>query len=205
MAHDLHPDYPSTRWAVERLEAAGDGWQSRLAGGRALGVQHHHAHLAACLAEHDVEGPALGVVWDGTGYGTDGTVWGGEFLLGDAKRFRRMASLRPFRLPGGDAAVKDPRRVALALLWEILGDAALGREDLAPIRAIAGSDRHLLGRMLSRGIRAPITSSVGRLFDGVALNDCGAYEMADPTLVPGEVVNLRWDFNFPLSFCFKEN
>jgi hydrogenase maturation protein HypF len=134
----------------------------------AIPVQHHHAHLAACLAENGVEGPALGVTWDGTGYGTDGTIWGGEFLLGDAAEFTRVAHLRPFRLPGGEAAVKEPRRAALALLWELYGGAALERDDLAPIQAFRPAERRLLGQMLSRDINTPVTTSAGRLFDGVA-------------------------------------
>jgi hydrogenase maturation protein HypF len=131
-------------------------------------VQHHHAHLAACLAEHGLNGPALGIIWDGTGYGPDGSIWGGEFLLGDAAGFTRAAHLRPFRLPGGDAAVKEPRRVALALLWEIYGEAALDRVDLPAIRAINPTDRQLLGQMLRKNINSPVTTSAGRLFDGVA-------------------------------------
>jgi hydrogenase maturation protein HypF len=131
-------------------------------------VQHHHAHLAACLAENGVEGPALGVTWDGTGYGTDGTVWGGEFLLGDMADFRRVAHLRPFPLPGGDAAIKEPRRVALAVLWQVYGEAALEREELAPVRALRPSERRLLAQMLDRGLNAPITTSAGRLFDAIA-------------------------------------
>ncbi len=97
IAHDLHPDYASTRWALDR------------AGVPRHAVQHHHAHLAACLADNGAIGPALGVIWDGTGYGPDGTIWGGEFLLGDAGGATRFAHLRPFLLPGGDAAVHDPR------------------------------------------------------------------------------------------------
>jgi hydrogenase maturation protein HypF len=131
-------------------------------------VQHHHAHLAACLVENGVTGPALGVTWDGTGYGPDGTVWGGEFLLGDAAGFERVAHLRPFRLPGGDAAVVEPRRVALALLWELYGEAALERDELAPIQALSPSERRLLGQMLRRGVNSPTTTSAGRLFDGIA-------------------------------------
>ena len=133
-----------------------------------IGVQHHHAHLAACLAENRTDGPALGVTWDGTGYGPDGTIWGGEFLLGDASGFTRVAHLRPFRLLGGDAAVYEPKRVALALLCEMYGDAALDMDDLASVRAFSVSERHLLSRMLARGVNAPITTSAGRLFDGVA-------------------------------------
>ena len=131
-------------------------------------VQHHHAHLAACLADNEVAGPALGVIWDGTGYGTDGTIWGGEFLLGDAAGFERVAHLRPFRLPGGDAAVNEPRRVALALLWELMGEAALAMDDLAPVRALRPTERTLLAQMLAKGINAPVTTSAGRLFDGIA-------------------------------------
>lgn len=131
-------------------------------------VQHHHAHLAACLAENGVDGPALGVTWDGTGYGADGTIWGGEFLLGDAVDFERVAHIRSFRLPGGEAAVKEPRRVALALLWELYGDDCLAWEDLAPIRSFKPTERRLLAQMLARGLNSPVTTSAGRLFDGIA-------------------------------------
>jgi hydrogenase maturation protein HypF len=170
IAHDLHPDYLSTRWVREQVS----GFKFQVANSQSAtlnlkleAVQHHHAHLAACLAENHAA-RALGVTWDGTGYGTDGTIWGGEFLLGDAKDFARVAHLRPFRLPGGEVAVKEPRRVALALLWELYGDAALERDDLAPIRAFTRAERRTLAQMLARGINAPVTTSAGRLFDGVA-------------------------------------
>ena len=181
IAHDWHPDYLSTKCAQQRV--TGDEWRvtsdesilrntqyaTRVTFHASLvPVQHHHAHLAACLAENGVKERALGVTWDGTGYGTDGTVWGGEFLLGDAADFARVAHLRPFRLPGGDAAIKEPRRSALAVLWELYGDAVLERDDLAPIRAFRPAERRTLVQMLNKGINAPITTSVGRLFDGVA-------------------------------------
>ena len=102
------------------------------------------------------------------GTDTDGAIWGGEFLAGDASGFSRVAHLRPFRLLGGDAAVYEPRRVALALLCAMYGDAALEMDDLAPVRAFSVSERRLLGRMLARGVNAPVTTSAGRLFDGVA-------------------------------------
>lgn len=155
IAHDLHPDYHATQWA-------------RSQGARLVGVQHHHAHLAACLAENQVDGPALGVTWDGTGYGSDGTVWGGEFLLGDAAGFTRVASLRPFRLPGGEAAIHAPARIALALLWELYGDAAFEMDDLPPLQALAAAERRVLAQMLRRQLNTPVTTSAGRLFDGVA-------------------------------------
>ncbi len=161
IAHDLHPEYLSTRWALANASDAVP----------LLPVQHHHAHLAACMADAavaDEDERVLGVIWDGTGYGTDGTIWGGEFLLGNAADFTRVAYLRPFLLPGGDAAVREPRRVALALLWELYGDAVLERDELAPIRALGAGERKLLGRMLDRRIHSPATSSMGRLFDGVA-------------------------------------
>jgi hydrogenase maturation protein HypF len=158
IAHDLHPDYLSTRWA--RAAAGRDGGPPRL-----VGVQHHHAHLAACLAENGVEGRALGVTWDGTGHGDDGTVWGGEFLLGDAAGYERVAHLRPFRLPGGDAAVREPRRTALGLLWELEGPAAL---EPGRVPGLDAAELAVLGRMLERGLNSPVTTSMGRLFDGVA-------------------------------------
>jgi hydrogenase maturation protein HypF len=159
VAHDLHPGYASTvfakKFAAER-------------GIPAVAVQHHHAHLAACLAENESDGPALGVCWDGTGLATDGTIWGGEFLLGDASDYARVAHIRPFRLPGGDAAVKEPRRTALALLLEVLGEKALDREDLECVRSFAPGERAVLARMISSGLNAPQTTSAGRLFDAAA-------------------------------------
>lgn len=155
IAHDLHPDYASTRWADATTLTS-----------RKIAVQHHHAHLASCLAEHQADGPALGVTWDGTGYGTDGTIWGGEFLMGDANGFERVAHLRTFRLPGGDAAVAEPRRVALALLFEHLGEDAFDRPEV--LRTFTDVELAPLQRMLQTGFRSPRTSSAGRLFDGVA-------------------------------------
>ncbi len=158
VAHDLHPAYASTRYALDIPPETVPR----------IPVQHHHAHLAACLAEHGVNEAVLGVTWDGTGYGPDGTVWGGEFLLGDARDYIRVAHLRPFRLPGGDAAVHEPRRVALALLAELYGEAAWTWEDLAPVAACTPNERRVLARMVAGGFRAPWTTSMGRLFDGVA-------------------------------------
>lgn len=168
IAHDMHPDYASTIWA--QRAATGDLPQplSPRTPLPLIPVQHHHAHLAACLADHNVEGPALGVTWDGTGYGLDGTIWGGEFLLGDASGFRRVAALRPFRLPGGDAAIYAPCRVAFSLLWELEGDAVIEWEHLAPVRTLRPMERQALARMIARGVNAPLTSSMGRLFDAVA-------------------------------------
>jgi hydrogenase maturation protein HypF len=159
IAHDLHPAYFSTRWARQAACASPV---------ELVAVQHHHAHLASCLAENEVEGPALGVTWDGTGYGLDRTVWGGEFLWGDTSSFERVAHLRTFRLPGGEAAVEEPRRTALGVLWKHFGPEALEWEDLAPVAAFSSGERRLLRQMLERGVNSPVTSSAGRLFDAVA-------------------------------------
>jgi hydrogenase maturation protein HypF len=163
VARDLHPDYPSTLW----VDRAGQGG-SPLGGLEVVPVQHHHAHLAACLAENRVSDRALGITWDGTGYGTDGTVWGGEVLLGDAADFERVAALRTFRLPGGEVAVREPRRVALALMWELWGREAVDRRGIAAIESFTEAERAALAAMLVRGFGAPVTSSAGRLFDAVA-------------------------------------
>jgi hydrogenase maturation protein HypF len=167
IAHDLHPDYLSTRWA-QAAAGRDPAAAARGAAPRLVGVQHHHAHLAACLAENGVEGRALGVTWDGTGYGTDGTVWGGEFLLGDAAGFERAAHLRPFRLPGGEAAVREPRRSALGLLWEVRGEAVLAADGPGVARLFDDAELRVLARMLDRGLNCPVTTSMGRLFDAVA-------------------------------------
>jgi hydrogenase maturation protein HypF len=155
VACDLHPDYASTRHA-EALAAA---WDVPL-----VRVQHHHAHVAACIAEHGLEGPVLGLSWDGTGYGPDGTVWGGEVLRCEKGSYCRVARLRTFPLPGGDRAVRQPRRSALGLLYEVFGD---GAADYAA-GWFGPSDLETLMRMLQRGLRSPRTSSMGRLFDAVA-------------------------------------
>ena len=152
---DLHPDYLSTRYA-ERSAC------------RVTHVQHHFAHVAACMAENDLDDPVLGVAWDGTGYGPDGTVWGGEFLVPSGTRFDRVATVRPFRLPGGERAVRQPWRTAFSLLYEIYGDALRTRPELASVGVRREPDRRLLAAMLDNGINSPTTTSVGRLFDAVA-------------------------------------
>jgi hydrogenase maturation protein HypF len=164
IAHDLHPDYHTTIW-LEELAARGypAPWEA-LAEAELIGVQHHHAHLAACLAEHGTTLPALGVTWDGTGYGPDGTVWGGEFLVGDAREFRRFAHLRAFRLPGSEASVREPRRALLGLLWELGGD-ELGSQAAS---LFAPGELELMVGLLRRRLNAPVTTSAGRLFDAVA-------------------------------------
>jgi hydrogenase maturation protein HypF len=155
VAADLHPDYISTKYASE-------------CGLPLVSVQHHHAHVAACMAENELDGSALGVSWDGTGYGPDDTVWGGEFLLAELETFTRIASFRKFMLPGSASAVKEPRRSALGVLYEILDDRAFGQKDLFPVRSFTSSECSILAQALSKRIQSPWTSSVGRLFDGVA-------------------------------------
>jgi hydrogenase maturation protein HypF len=158
VAHDLHPNYMSTHYGQQL---------AREAGAVLIPVQHHVAHAHAVLAEHRIETPALALVCDGAGYGTDGTTWGGELLYIDGGDWKRLASLRPMRLPGGDAAAADTRRSALALLHMAYGDSferlpLVGR--LFPDR----EERGVLARMIRTGIQSPWTTSAGRLFDGVA-------------------------------------
>lgn len=152
---DLHPDYLSSAYA-------------RNTGYPHETVQHHYAHIASCMADNGLDGRVLGVAWDGTGYGLDGTIWGGEFLLTDAQGFRRVATLRSFRLPGGEAAVKEPRRSALGVLYELFGTGLQDREDLLPVRMFDAASRQILLTMLTRTVNTPLTTSVGRLFDAVA-------------------------------------
>ena len=166
VAHDLHPDYPTTMWARDRGAEIVD--ESERGDGALIPVQHHHAHLVSCLVDQGRSEPCLGVIWDGTGYGSDGTVWGGEFLFGNADGFARRARWRRFSLPGGEAAIREPRRSALAVLWEIWGEAVLEGSGCPPACALEPAERPLLARMLSQGINSPRTSSVGRLFDAVA-------------------------------------
>src|SRR5262249_44006321 len=118
--------------------------------------------------ENEVQPPFLGVCWDGTGYGLDGTVWGGEFFLITQDSWKRVAHFRQFRLPGGDRAIKEPRRTALGLLYEIFGESVFAMDQLGPVRAFSSTELASLKTMLARQINAPLTSSAGRLFDAVA-------------------------------------
>ncbi len=155
IACDMHPDYASTGYA-------------KSIGPPVVHVQHHYAHVTSCAAENRLEGPLLGVAWDGTGYGGDGTIWGGEFLRIAGPSFRRVASLRTFRLPGVEKAVREPRRSALGLLHEIYGESAFGKPSLKTIQSFNGPELRLLRQMLMRGVQSPQTSSAGRLFDALA-------------------------------------
>ncbi len=163
LACDQHPAYSSTQLA-EALAA-----REALP---LLKVQHHHAHLLAVMAEHRLQGSALGLAWDGAGQGDDGTLWGGEALEVQANGYRRVAMLRPFPLPGGATAQREPRRVLLGLLVEAYGrhwrEALASLPDLPWLRAFPADDLALLERSLQRGINSPRSSSIGRLFDAVA-------------------------------------
>lgn len=153
IVHDLHPAYLSSRWATE---------MARSQGIELLAVQHHHAHLAACLAENQEQGPAIGIILDGAGLGTDQAVWGGEVLVGGAAGFSRFASLEPMPLPGGDAAVREPWRIAVGYLAAAFGG------DIPHLPFLADHDWELIPTMVAKQLNTPLTSSCGRLFDAVA-------------------------------------
>ncbi|MGZ9140548.1 MAG: carbamoyltransferase HypF, partial [Nitrospira sp.] len=157
IACDLHPDYRSTSFALELATTLSVPL---------IPVQHHHAHVASCMAEHRLDGEVLGIAWDGAGYGEDSQVWGGEFLIASYQQFRRFASLRPFRLLGGEAAMKEPSRSAAAVLWELMGEEMLGY-DLPPWK-MTDDHRAQLASLLRSGVASPWTTSMGRLFDAVA-------------------------------------
>ncbi|TAK57232.1 MAG: carbamoyltransferase HypF [Bacteroidetes bacterium] len=152
---DLHPGYLSSTFAHNMSIPVTE-------------VQHHYAHIASCMAENQLEGTVLGVAWDGTGYGPDGTIWGGEFLLTNETSFERVATFRPFRLPGGEKAIREPRRVALGMLYEMYGEGAFEKTHLAPLQAFTSEERSLIRTMLANNINSPVTSSAGRIFDAVA-------------------------------------
>jgi hydrogenase maturation protein HypF len=174
VAADLHPDYLSTKFAHEFEGRAGSPLPAagalRTARPAKISVQHHIAHVLSCLAENEIAPPALGVSWDGTGYGLDATVWGGEFFLVTADQVERFAHLRSFRLPGGDQAVKEPRRTALGLLHELSGgqDNFLLHMQQELVQAFSPQELATFQSMLARKVNAPLCSSAGRLFDAVA-------------------------------------
>jgi hydrogenase maturation protein HypF len=156
--HDLHPEYLSTKWAKDHSIPL-------------LGVQHHHAHLASCMAENNLDEPVIGIIMDGTGYGTDGTIWGGEFLIGDASGFERKTHFEPMPLPGGEAAIKSPWRIGLSYLHHVFGN------NLPKIPAFKDREIQPILKMLEANINSPLTSSCGRLFDAVAALSGGRQEI----------------------------
>ena len=155
VASDVHPEYLSSKFAGKK-------------NAELFVVQHHYAHTLACAAENEVVPPLLGVAWDGTGLGTDGKIWGGEFLLLGETTFERVAHFREFPLPGGDAAIRQPRRTALGLLWALYGEQVFYQTAPDWQKLFSDSELLALRQMLSRHINSPMTSSVGRLFDAVA-------------------------------------
>jgi hydrogenase maturation protein HypF len=155
VAYDLHPDYFATRWA------------RKLPGIQAVGVQHHHAHIASCMAENDLEGRVIGFALDGTGYGTDGRIWGGEVLLADYLDFERAAHLAYVPLPGGAAAIREPWRMAVSHLWASFGPDLL-KLPIPLFRHIPQTRVLTVLQMMERQVNSPLTSSCGRLFDAVA-------------------------------------
>jgi hydrogenase maturation protein HypF len=160
IAYDLHPDYFSTRWALQQ------------SGTKLVGVQHHHAHIASCMAENHLEGRVIGFALDGTGYGADGNIWGGEVLLAGYEDFERAAHFEYVPLPGGAAAIREPWRMAVSYLAHYFGREFLKMEfmklDIAFVRELNRSKVDFLLRMMERGVNSPLTSSCGRLFDAVA-------------------------------------
>ena len=154
IAYDLHPNYFSTRWALSQSDMP------------QIGVQHHHAHIASCMAENHLDGRVIGIALDGTGYGTDGRIWGGEVLLAGYAGFERAAHLAYVPLPGGEAAIREPWRMAVSYLVRHFGSDFV--RDLPLVADVPEKNLNVLFRMMEQGINSPLTSSCGRLFDAVA-------------------------------------
>jgi hydrogenase maturation protein HypF len=155
VAYDLHPDYLSTRYAQEQE------------GSQKIGVQHHHAHIVSCMAENRLDGPVLGLSFDGTGYGTDGCIWGGEVLTAEEHQYTRVAHLSYLPMPGGAAAIKEPWRMAVSYLYHAFGK-SFHDLDLPLLQGLEKKKVNIVLEMIAKGVNSPLTSSLGRLFDGVA-------------------------------------
>jgi hydrogenase maturation protein HypF len=206
VVHDLHPGYLSTEWAK--------GW-ARERGSQLIAVQHHHAHVAGCIAEHGLTGAAIGLALDGTGYGTDGKIWGGEVLIARLDGFERFGHLEYVSMPGGDAAVKEPWRVVVSALRA----AGFTIKEAATLARATEQEVRVVDRMMERGVNAPLTSSCGRLFDAAAALVLGRrqvdYEAQAAIELEGvcvnetyegpgyamELVGGNWDAKEPLRIC----
>jgi hydrogenase maturation protein HypF len=175
IAHDLHPDYLSTTYAIARHDAL------------VTGVQHHHAHIASVMAEHGLDGPVIGVAYDGTGLGTDGTAWGGEILVAGYSRFERVGTFRPIALAGGDTAIRQPWRAALALIDDAFGgDPPI--DSLPLFRQIPRDDIDVVLQLIRQGVNAPKAHGVGRYFDAM-----GAIGLARPVATYEGQIALEWN------------
>jgi hydrogenase maturation protein HypF len=188
IAHDLHPDYLATKFAIRNSQLA-------------IPVQHHHAHVAACLADNSWgldDGAVIGVALDGTGYGEDGTIWGGEWLVGGYRGFRRAAHLEYLPLPGGDAAIRQPWRIAAAYVYALLGGEAV------PETLVSAAWSPMFYRQLERRINTPLTSSMGRLFDAVSalLGVCTEATYEAQGAIELEQISRPFDGTFPESYPF---
>jgi hydrogenase maturation protein HypF len=170
IAHDLHPDYFSTKYAT--TEFSGLSRENRSDPRSRIPIQHHQAHIAACLVDNGWPsdgGPVIGVAWDGTGYGLDGRIWGGEFFIGDYRGFRRAAHLEYLPMPGGDAAILNPWRLALGYLYALTGELPdLPPSAAEPGRSLSDQERRIVRQQVDRQLNTPLTSAAGRLFDAVA-------------------------------------
>jgi hydrogenase maturation protein HypF len=175
IAHDVHPDYMSTTYALARPESI------------KIAVQHHHAHIAGAMAEHGLAGPVIGVAYDGSGYGTDGTSWGGEVLVANYAGFERVATLRPIPLAGGDAAIRHPWRIAIALLEDAFhGSSPL--DELQLCDRVAAADIAVVRQLVATRFRSPLAHGAGRYFDGI-----GALVLARPDSRYEGQVALEWN------------
>ena len=163
IVYDKHPEYMTTKWALRQAQGADSNLLTEL-----VEVQHHYAHLLATMAEFQLDGKFLGFAFDGTGYGDDGTIWGGEVMIADNQSYERIYNFKPFRLLGGEKAIKEPRRSALSLLFEIYTLEEIHSLKLSLLEQFSEAEINLLHRAWEQGINAPLSSSMGRLFDAVA-------------------------------------
>ncbi|HEA46944.1 MAG TPA: carbamoyltransferase HypF [bacterium] len=175
IAHDLHPEYLSTKYAVQLKH----DMRYAICDMRLIGVQHHHAHIISCMVDNGVKGKVIGVAFDGTGYGTDGKIWGGEFLIADYRDFKRAGHLKYIPLPGGDKAIEEPYRMAISYLYQTLGK-DFQKLKLDFNRKWNKNKVQILLKMIDKDINSPLTSSMGRLFDAVSslirICDISSYE-----------------------------
>lgn len=196
-ACDMHPEYLSSKYAKRQKVLT-------------IAVQHHHAHIVACMSENGITNEVLGVVWDGTGLGLDGTIWGGEFLMSTLSDFKRVGHFRTFKLPGNEAAIKEPRRAALGVLFEIFGEKVFEMKELPCVRDFSDKELKVVAKMFSNNLNTPVTSSVGRLFDAVSsiIGLChktsfeGQAAMALEYVLGGKNTSKCYNFNI---FCVSKN